>query len=93
MTSNGTATEGESPLILSITKADFRPLGNRRGHYNGVANRGLIDPEIYDKAFKDLDGDTKGKHLVIHIKEPAPKQSKPGNWKENEVAGTRLFGE
>lgn len=61
--------------------------GNRRGMYNGIPNHGLIDPSGYDKAFKELDGEAEGT-ITVTIREPAPKQNKPGNWKDNEVAGS-----
>lgn len=57
-----------------------------------MASGRLIDPELIDEVFDDLAKEEpekwgKNKSFSIKIKEPAPKQSKPGNWKESEVEG------
>ncbi|KAF1812549.1 SCA7-domain-containing protein [Eremomyces bilateralis CBS 781.70] len=43
---------------------------------------GLVDPSIYDRLFTD---DDKKPVKDLKIKKPAPKQTKPGNWKDTEI--------
>jgi hypothetical protein len=98
MTANGNVAGGETPVEVSTTVSPWLTscvAGNRRSMHNDMPTLGLIDSAAYDKAFKQLEdtagSKATGKIIAIHIKEPGPKQSKPGNWKENEITSTRQY--
>jgi len=44
----------------------------------------LVDKSTYQKVFKE---NPVGNVKTIRVKKSAPKQTKPGNWKESEIIG------